>query len=149
MYSSLRLNVVGLLSLMTILWLSVGVQSAEGQGIITGTAEDARSGQPLGSVQISISNLDIGVLSQSNGAYQITNVPAGTHTVTAQRLGYETVEIQVSIAAGQTAVAEFNLTQAALGLDEVIVTGTAGGSQRRAIGNVVERMDGGVNPKAS
>ena len=44
MYSSLRLNVVGLLSLMTILWLSVGVQSAEGQGIITGTAEDARSG---------------------------------------------------------------------------------------------------------
>ena len=62
------------------------------QGIISGTAEDARSGQPLASVQISVGALDIGVLSNAGGSYQLTDVPAGTHTVTAQRLGYETAE---------------------------------------------------------
>ncbi|MDE0394898.1 MAG: TonB-dependent receptor [Gammaproteobacteria bacterium] len=111
------------------------------QGIISGTAEDARSGQPLASVQISVGALDIGVLSNAGGTYQLTDVPAGTHTVTAQRLGYETVEETVNVGAGQTVVLDFALTQAALQLDAVVVTGTAGGTQRRAIGNVVERMD--------
>ncbi len=141
MCASLRLNVLGI-SVMTILWLSVGAESVEGQQtVITGTTEDARTGQPLSAVQVSIADLDIGVLSQQNGTYQLTNVPAGTQTLTAQRLGYQTASFEVTVAAGQTVVADFDLTQAALQLDEVIVTGTAGGTQRRAIGNVVERMD--------
>ena len=121
--------------------LASAAQSVEAQGVISGTAEDARTGLPVGSVQISITNLDIGVLSAASGVYQLPNVPPGSHTVTAQRLGYQTVTVEVTVAAGQTAVADFQLDQAALQLDEVIVTGTAGGTQRRAIGNVVERMD--------
>ena len=139
--SSTPSHVLGVLASLLILSLGVTAESLEGQGVITGAAEDSRTGQPLTAVQISIGNLGIGALSQANGSYQLPNVPAGTHTLTAQRIGYQSVNVQVSIAAGQTAVADFSLVQVALQLDELIVTGTAGGTQRRAIGNVVERMD--------
>ena len=129
-----------IVALLTLFSLGVVAESVEGQGTITGSVEDSGSGLALGSVQISIANLDIGVLSQANGTYQLTGVPAGTHTLTGQRLGYETVTVQVTVG-NQTVVADLILSQAALALDELIVPGTAGGTQRRAIGNVVERMD--------
>ncbi len=142
MRSSPRLSSCGALAFAMALVLGIGVQPIEAQqGVITGSAQDARSGQPSASVQIGIASLDIGVLSAAGGGYQLTNVPAGTHAVTAQRLGYEAVDQQVNVGAGQTVVLNFSLTQAALQLDAVVVTGTAGGTQRRAIGNVVERMD--------
>ena len=142
MRSAPRLSPQGALAFATILVIGIGASPVHAQqGIISGSARDARSGQPLASVQISIGALDIGVLSAAGGSYQLPNIAAGTHTVTAQRLGYETVDQQVSVGAGQTVVLDFSLTQAALQLDAVVVTGTAGGTQRRAIGNVVERVD--------
>lgn len=142
MQSSPRLSPYSALVLLAVFILGIGASPLEGQqGVITGTAQDARTNQPLPSVQISIAALDLGVLSSSGGGFQLTNVPAGTHTVTAQRLGYTSVDQQVNVAAGQTVVVDFSLTQAALQLDAVVVTGTAGGTQRRAIGNVVERME--------
>lgn len=40
-----------------------------------------------------------------------------------------------------TADVRIELSQTAISLDAVVVTGTAGGSQRRAIGNVIETID--------
>ena len=110
-------------------------------GTITGQVQDGRTGQPVASVQIFIADLDLGALSQANGRFLFQNVPAGTHTVTVERIGYGTVSREVTLSAGETAVENFNLTEAALALDEIIVTGTAGGTRRRAIGNDVTRLD--------
>ena len=64
MRSSPRLSSCGALAFAMALVLGIGVQPIEAQqGVITGNAQDARSGQPLASVQISIASLDIGVLS--------------------------------------------------------------------------------------
>ena len=104
---------------------------------ITGRLVEQGSGQPMSAVQVSISGTGIGALSQATGRYLLLNVPVGTHTVTAQRIGYKTVTAQVTVAAGQTVVQDFTLSEEALGLDEIIVTGTPGGTQRRAIGNSV------------
>ena len=41
-------------------------------------------------------------------------------------------------------VLDFLVTEAAIALDEVIVTGTAGGTRRRALGNTVARIDAGA-----
>ena len=43
-----------------------------------------------------------GALSQATGRYLLLNVPVGTHTVTAQRIGYKTVTAQITVAAGAT-----------------------------------------------
>src|SRR5688572_28577531 len=57
-------------------------------GVVTGRITDATSGQSLASVQVSISAQSIGALSQVNGRYLLQNVPAGIHTLRAERIGY-------------------------------------------------------------
>ena len=104
---------------------------------ITGRVLDQTSGQPLAAVQVFIAGSGVGALSQQNGRYLLLNVPVGTHTISAQLIGYGGQEAQVTVAAGETAVLDFRLAEQALGLDEIIVTGTPGGTQRRAIGNTV------------
>ncbi len=104
---------------------------------ITGRVLDQATGQPLAAVQVFIFGSGIGSLSQQNGRYLLLNVPAGTHTINAQRIGYGGQTAEVTVGAGETAVRDFRLAEQALGLDEIIVTGTPGGTQRRAIGNTV------------
>jgi TonB-dependent SusC/RagA subfamily outer membrane receptor len=111
-------------------------------GSITGRVTDEGTGAPLGSVQIYIEALDIGSLSQPNGNYLLLNVPAGTHALTAQRIGYATVSQQVSIAAGATVVDNFALGQTVLSLDEIVVTGAGQATERRRLGNVVSSVGG-------
>ena len=104
---------------------------------ITGRIVDQQNGQPLAAVQVSIPGTGIGALSQQSGRYLLLNVPVGTNSVTAQRIGFRTQTVQVTVTAGATVVRDFTLSEEALGLDEIIVTGTPGGTQRRAIGNTV------------
>ena len=110
-------------------------------GTITGRVTDSRSGQPLASVQIYIEGMDIGTLTQQNGRYLLQGVPAGTHTVTAERIGYRTQTEEVTVGDAATVVQDFAVVEEALQLDQVIVTGTPGGTQRRAIGNSVGRVE--------
>ena len=114
--------------------------SAQG-GTVTGRVTDTGTGEPLPSVQVFMSDLDLGALTQANGNYLLLNVPVGTHTLSVQRLGFRETTATVLVTAGQTVVQDFLLTEAAIQLDEVIVTGTAGGTRRRALGNTVERID--------
>ena len=104
---------------------------------ITGRVIDQQTGQPLAAVQVFIPDTGLGALSQQNGRYLLLNVPVGTHTINAQRIGYGGQTAEVTVAAGETVVRDFRLAEQALGLDEIIVTGTPGGTQRRAIGNTV------------
>ena len=104
---------------------------------LTGRVTDQQTGSPLAAVQVFIAGSGLGALTQQNGRYLLLNVPAGTHTLTAERIGYRSVTQQVTVGAGETVVQDFALSEEALGLDEIIVTGTPGGTQRRAIGNAV------------
>ncbi len=108
---------------------------------VTGRVTNQATGEPLAAVQVFIAGSGIGALSQQNGRYLLLNVPAGTHTLTAERIGYRSVSQQVAVAAAATVVQDFALSEEALGLDEIVVTGTPGGTQRRAIGNSVVSVD--------
>src|SRR5690606_35051460 len=110
-------------------------------GTVTGRVTNAETGQPIASAQVFIPDLDQGVLTQQNGTFIIVNVPAGTHTVSVQRLGFREESQAVTVAAGESSVVNFAITESALALDEVIVTGTPGGTLRRAIGNAVATVD--------
>src|SRR5688572_8788373 len=107
---------------------------------VTGRITNQQTGEPLAAVQVFIAGSGIGALSQQNGRYLLLNVPAGTHRITAERIGYRSATQEITVTAGQTAVQDFALAEQALGLDEIIVTGTPGGTQRRAIGNVVSSV---------
>ena len=115
--------------------------SAQAAGTVTGRIVDVLDRAPVAAVQVFISSLDVGTLSQQNGTYLLLNVPAGTYTLTAQRIGYQTVTQEFMVAGGETVVRDFEVQIEALQLDEVIVTGTPGGTRRRALGNAVAQID--------
>ena len=127
-------------ALMAALLLLTPNLGAQQGGTITGLVTAARSGLPLPAAQVFISALNAGGLTQQNGRYLLQNVPAGTHTLSVTRIGYRTVEAQVSVGGGQTVVQNFDIAEEALALDEIIVTGTPGGTLRRALGNDVTRL---------
>jgi TonB-linked SusC/RagA family outer membrane protein len=97
---------------------------AQQAGSIVGVVTDRTTGEPLGTVQISVEGTGFGTTSRADGRFAIVNVPRGTYTVTAQRIGYATGrEENVRVASGATVQLEFALRTQALRLEEVVVTG--------------------------
>lgn len=110
---------------------------AQQVGSIIGRVTDASTLRPLEGAQLSLVNTRLGVLSRSDGRYLIPGVPPGTHTLEVRFIGYASVTRPVTIAAGQTVTADIELNTTAIGLDEVVVTGTAVATQRRQLGATV------------
>ncbi|MDD4671529.1 MAG: TonB-dependent receptor [Bacteroidales bacterium] len=78
----------------------------------------------------------IGTSTDETGHYRIINIPEGTYTVAAIALGFSTAEKEVTIKAGQTLELNFKMSEDAIGLDEVVVTGDRN-EQRRKESSVV------------
>ncbi len=141
MFRHVRLRMtLALGALAAVVLLSPPDLAAQG-GSITGRVTDSQTGNPVSAAQVFIADLDQGGLTRQNGSYLLLNVPTGTHTVTVQRIGYRVLTAEVTVGAGETAAQNFQITEEALSLDEIIVTGTPGGTQRRAIGNTVTTVD--------
>ena len=111
---------------------------------ISGSVRDQASNGPLVAVQLLVTGTSVGGLSQANGQYLLLNVPVGTHTVTAQLIGYREVSFVVTVAAGETVIQDIFMEQQALQLDEIVVTGTGTGARLRTIGNSVTRVDASI-----
>ena len=109
-------------------------------GNVVGRVVNAGTLEPLAGVQVYISGLDVGTITNQGGRF-LFSVPVGTHQVTFESLGYGTVTQTVTVGVNQNIEVNVSLPEEALRLDEIVVTGTAGGTRRRAIGNVVETVD--------
>ena len=120
---------------------AAGAQAPQGTAAIIGQVTDARSGQGISGATLLLEGTRLGAVTGEGGRYRIANVPAGTHTVRARRIGYASAGRQVTVAAGGSATANLTLEPAVASLDEVVVTGTAGGEQRRSIGNAVTTIN--------
>ena len=120
--------------------LPAGAQQ-QATGTIRGTVTDAVTMRPLSGGQVSVPGTGRGALANAAGQFLVLNVPTGTVTVRAEIIGYGTQEQQVTVAAGQVAQVEFRLSQSALELDAIVVTGTPGQTQKRALGNSVSQFD--------
>ncbi|MEQ9397614.1 MAG: TonB-dependent receptor [Longimicrobiales bacterium] len=114
--------------------------AAAQNGQIAGQVTDAASGRPMDAVQVYLSNTSLGTLTNAQGRFLMLNVPTGTYSLTAERIGFGTVTQQVTVAAGQTATVTLTMESAALGLDELVVTGTAGAARRREVGNSISQL---------
>jgi TonB-linked SusC/RagA family outer membrane protein len=77
----------------------------------------------------------------ATGRYTFANVAPGQQTVSIRLVGFAPKAQRVTVVAGQTVNADFALTQRTTQLDQVVVTGTGGVTQRRAVGNVIESID--------
>jgi len=91
-------------------------------GSISGTVSDA-DGNPLAGANVSVEGTSMGAATITSGAYSISGVPAGSYTVTASFIGYESSNQSVDVGAG-SAQADFSLATSALAGADVFVTGT-------------------------
>ncbi len=120
--------------------LPCGVR-AQDTGRITGLVTDAATGAALGEVQVYVPGTGLGALTRPDGRFLILNVPPGERTVRAERIGMQMQTRTVTVAAGGIAEVDFELQNEALGLDEIVVTGTAGQARRREVGTSVTQVD--------
>ncbi len=111
------------------------------EGTVTGTVVDAGSGQGIATVIVMVEGTQLGASTAEDGTFRIANVPAGSHTLTARRLGYVPAKVQVTVVDGQEASVTIPLNMSALELNEIVTTGTGGAVERRKIGSSIGVVD--------
>jgi len=102
-------------------WTSA-IAAQEG-GQITGSVVDAETLQPLATVQVYIQGTSIGALTSGGGQFTISQVPPGTHTLVAQRIGYQLSETEVTVTSGESTTVQLSISPAVLSLQGIVATG--------------------------
>ncbi len=95
-------------------------------GRVSGLVTDSATAQPLASVQITLSSGATRLLARTTpeGRYTIGNVPAGTYSLEALRLGFRRVaRANLVVTAGATLAYDLRMSAAALSLQAVVTTG--------------------------
>lgn len=122
---------------VVLLLASAGSLLAQATGSITGTVRSSATRMPIGQVRVQVIGSPRMAMTDDAGRFTITAVPVGQRTVRANKIGFSSREVVVSVQADQAATAEFSLPVSAIVLSEVVVTGTAGAQEKREIGNSV------------
>jgi iron complex outermembrane receptor protein len=109
-----------IVAFLAVLWLApLGAQQAT--GTIRGRVSDGATKQPLSGATVSVGSR--GALSQADGRYVLTGVPAGSDSLRARVLGYAPAARSVTVAGGDTLTVDVALTAQAVGLSEMVVIG--------------------------
>jgi outer membrane receptor protein involved in Fe transport len=117
------------------------VLRAQNTGVIHGTVKADGSGMPVAGAEVSIVGGARGARTDASGLYRIANVPAGTFQLRATHIGNAAQSRSVTLAAGDSATADFVLKEAVLSLDAIVVTGTAAQSRQKEVGNAMATID--------
>jgi TonB-linked SusC/RagA family outer membrane protein len=124
-----------------------GTASAQnGTATVSGQVTDSSSKAPLPGAEVFI-GADAAAAgarttrTNAAGRYTFTGVAAGSVTVSVRLVGFAPKGARLNVTDGAQLTADFALAQRTTQLDQVVVTGTGGVTQRRAVGNVVESID--------
>jgi TonB-linked SusC/RagA family outer membrane protein len=114
-------------------------------GRVTGLITDTLVQRPLSGAEIAVLGEGDRVLAiaraDASGRYTLASVAVGNARIRARMLGYAPKDRTVSVRAGESATADFLLSPRSIQLDQVVVTGTGGAVERRAVGNVIESIN--------
>src|SRR5213596_2964168 len=130
-----------LLAIALLVWAPRLRAQTAATGTVAGRVTDARTARGLVAATVEVDGARRGATTDAEGRYRIASVPAGDHVIRVRRLGYASAQQSVTLAEGQEATADFALQFAAVPLDAIVITGTPGGEQWRAIGNAMSSID--------
>lgn len=115
---SFRTTSAMLCSTAAVLFFPLLLSAQSTDGIIVGRITDASTTTPLPGATIRIEGTKLGAISNRNGEYRITNVPAGNHTLQVEYLGYATMSATVDVNSGSVLTQSFSL------IDDIAVNDT-------------------------
>ena len=110
---------IGSWSLLLLL-LFAGLALAQ-SGNINGTVK-AKDGSALSGANVAIVGTTMGAATDANGKFNIVSVPPGNHRVRVSFIGYAEAVQNVTVAAGQTATADFELAEGGVLGDAIVVS---------------------------
>src|SRR5690348_5094976 len=114
------------------------VRAQEG-GVIAGTVITEAGSRPISGAQVAVQDqAGKGAVTDASGRFRITGVAGTQVVVNVRMIGYRAINRSVRV--GSTDV-QFAMSERAVELDQIVVTGTAGDQQKRAIGNSVAKVD--------
>jgi outer membrane receptor protein involved in Fe transport len=111
------------------------------QGTLSGTVTDSETGEVLIGVNILVLNEGLGVATEGDGDYEITNIPAGNYQIEARYIGYNSVVRDVTIENGVETVLNFELVISTSQLNELVVTSFGLQQEKKALGYSVQEID--------
>ena len=94
------------------------------KGEIRGKIIDISSGQPLMGVNVFVEHTTVGSATNTEGKYQIKNVPVGKVKVVASMIGYKMERKVVNVPPMKVTTVNFKLQPTILEMGAVVVTGT-------------------------
>jgi len=108
-----------------------------------GKIVDASTKQTIPGAVVKIQGTSFATASNNNGVFSLTtNLAPGTYQVTFSYIGFKSVSKQVILGDEEKVTVNAELGTDAVGLDEVIVTGTSQGTTRKQLGSYVSTVKG-------
>src|SRR5439155_14159254 len=114
-----------------------GSLTAQG-GSVAGTVVSRATGAPVAAAQVTVTGAALRAFTDASGRFTLNDVPGATAVLQIRMIGFRARTDTVNV--GDTNV-RIALDQKALELEQVVVTGTAGATAQREIGNAVSRID--------
>jgi len=129
--------------LLVILFLSFNVKGQEAVYSFSGTVINPSNNQPIAGATVSIENTNYGGITDFDGNYRFTaTLDEGNYNLITSYVGYVTKKVPVELS-GQTEIStDFQLQGDLLNLDEVVVTGSTIGVNKRTLGNAISTVAG-------
>lgn len=129
----------GLLAVMAIMCCQIAAAQTP-RYTIKGVITDARNKEPLIGAAVRITGTNQGTSTDVNGAFTLNvELSQGTYPVSISYAGYKTVNRSVVLNQGPV-VLNVEMSEDALNLDEVVVTGTTVATSKRQLGNAISTV---------
>jgi TonB-linked SusC/RagA family outer membrane protein len=126
--------------LVTVLVAALAPVAAMAQaGTVRGRVVEQGSNTPLQGVSVSVVGGNQTVVTNQEGRFALSNVPAGARTLRAARIGYGAQTRSITVGAEPVEV-NFTLGTDVLGLDEIVVIGYGQVERRRAGGGAISSI---------
>jgi TonB-dependent SusC/RagA subfamily outer membrane receptor len=107
------------------------------QGVLAGVVVGAGA-RPVAAVQIQVIGTTLGATTDSVGRFRIVGLSGTEVTLEVRRIGYRPERRQARVGETNLSIA---MTEQSIVLDQVVITGTAGGQSKRELGNAVTTIN--------
>jgi hypothetical protein len=107
-------------------------------GSVSGVITDSVAGRPVANALVRAAGTAMSARTNPNGQFTLTGLQGTTVDLIVTHLGYQPTTRSATVGATNLII---QLNKSVLRLDEFVVTGQAGGTEVRALGNVVGVVD--------
>ena len=128
----------GILLLLLVWVIPLASARAQQTGTVSGVVTDSLTGRPLPDAVVRADRTSAGTRTNPQGRFTLVGLTGTTVTLVVTHLGHQPVTQSATVGATDVAI---QLPRSTLRLDELVITGQAGNTEVRALGNVVGVVD--------